>query len=224
LVTPLLRQLSGELNETSGFSVRIGDAEETIASAASGHALVYTMKVGERAPLYAVSSGKITLGQMSLAEFSAYLSRVKFEPITSSTLSSKRRLRDEIQSVRQDGFAYSREEFTPGITGVATAVQHNGRFFGALNLAVPTARFAADQDILFRRLLRSTASALGQVLPDDREHLGNRPWRAGSFPCAQRRFGRPGLAQTRNVEDEPRRRIEATGHQSAGISGMALFA
>jgi IclR family transcriptional regulator, acetate operon repressor len=159
-----LRQLTGELNETSGFYLRIGDTVEAIASTTSNQALAYTMKVGERAPLYAVSSGKIALTRMSSGELDDYLRNVKFESVTPTTINSKRALREHLASVRQDGFGYSHEEFTPGITGIATAVEHDGRFFGALNLAVPTARYNQDRDIVFRRQLLAAASSLGQTL------------------------------------------------------------
>jgi IclR family acetate operon transcriptional repressor len=122
------------------------------------------MKVGERAPLYAISSGKIVLSRMSRVEFDAYLDRIEMQPITPRTLLSKSTLRRETGAARKDGFAYSHEEFTPGITGIATAVVKDGHFLGTVNLAVPTARFTASQDVAFRRELRSTAAALAQVL------------------------------------------------------------
>ena len=164
LVQPFLHKLSGEVNETSGFYVQVGDAVETVASAASSQALAYTMRVGERAPLYAVSGGKILLAQLTDEALAAYLDRVRFEPITPATLRTAVSLREQIAAARADGFAYSREEFTPGITGISTAVRHEGRLFGALNLAIPTARFTSDREAAFRRELRSIATALGQAL------------------------------------------------------------
>ncbi|WP_315834345.1 IclR family transcriptional regulator [Bradyrhizobium prioriisuperbiae] len=164
LVAPFLKQLTNELNETAGFYVGDGNTVETIASTTSSQALAYTMKVGERAPLYAVSSGKITLSRMSPGEFDAYLKDLKFEAVTPQTITSKRGLREDLAIVRQTGFAHSREEFTPGITGMATAVEHNGRFFGALNLAVPTVRFNDEREAVFRRQLAIVAAALGQML------------------------------------------------------------
>ncbi len=164
LVAPFLKQLTAELNETSGFYIRVDNTVETIASATSNQALAYTMKVGERGPLYAVSSGKIALSKMSSAEFDDYLKTVTFEAITPQTITAKRRLREEMMAVRQSSFAYSREEFTPGITGIATQVEHDGRFFGALNLAVPTVRFNEEREIVFRRRLTTVAAAIGQML------------------------------------------------------------
>lgn len=167
-VLPHLRSLSNALNETSGFNVWTGDSVEAIATAMGHQALAFTMKVGERAPLYAISSGKIVLSRMSRAEFDTYLDRVEMQPITRRTLQSKAALRRDVSAARKDGFAYSHEEFTPGITGIATAVIKDGHFLGTVNLAVPTARFTEGQDAAFRRELRSAAAALAQVLRVER--------------------------------------------------------
>jgi DNA-binding IclR family transcriptional regulator len=164
IVTPFLRQLSAELNETSGFYVRVGDDVEVVAAVASSQALAYTMKVGERAPLYAVSAGKMMLAYLSPDDTKSYFARLRLEAITPRTITSAARLREEIVTIRRDGVAYSREEFTPGITGIAVAVAYEAQFFGAINLSVPTARFSSEQDVAFRRQLRSAASLLAQTL------------------------------------------------------------
>ncbi|WP_342713129.1 IclR family transcriptional regulator [Bradyrhizobium sp. B124] len=164
IVTPFLKQLTGELNETSGFYVRTGDAVEAAASATSTQALAYTMKVGERAPLYAVSGGKVALAKMSAEQLDEYLRQVKLEPITEKTIRSRKQLREELISVRRSGFAYSHEEFTPGIIGIARAVEHRGRFYGALNLAVPAARYNREREVVFRRQLDAIAASLGKAI------------------------------------------------------------
>jgi DNA-binding IclR family transcriptional regulator len=163
-VSPFLRQLSAELNETCGFYIHVEDAIEVIASAISTQALSYTMKVGARAPLYAVSTGKIVLAQLAPDMLKQYLARVALSPITAKTIRAKSRLLQEIRSVRASGFAYSHEEFTPGITAVATGVHRQGRFIGALNVAVPTVRFTSDRAAAFRDALRMTAQTIAQVL------------------------------------------------------------
>jgi DNA-binding IclR family transcriptional regulator len=156
--------LSAELNETSGFYVRVGDCVEAVASVASSQALTYTMKVGERAPLYAISGGKIVLAHMRPEETKSYFARVRFEAITPRTITAASRLREELTAARRDGFAYSQDEFTLGITGIAMAVSANDKFIGALNLAIPTARFGPDQEARFRRHMTSVATALTQTL------------------------------------------------------------
>ncbi len=150
LAAPILHRLTESTNETSGFYRRVDDEVEVVTSVTGSQALAYTMKVGERAPLYAVSSGKIALAQMSFGEFEAYLGRVHFETFTPNTLNSKDSLRREIEAARRDGFAYVREEFTVGITGIAMAVFAGDDFVGAINLAIPTARFTESKHSAFQ--------------------------------------------------------------------------
>jgi DNA-binding IclR family transcriptional regulator len=122
------------------------------------------MKAGMSAPLYAVSAGKIVLSELSSDELSQYLARVTFAPVTPHTVRSKSRLKKEIKKVKATGFAYSREEFTLGITAIATAVRSKSKFYGAINLAVPTARFAPDRDAVFREALRRTAQTIAREI------------------------------------------------------------
>jgi DNA-binding IclR family transcriptional regulator len=122
------------------------------------------MKVGARAPLYTVSTGKIVLAQLETDVLKRYLARIELAPVTERTIRSKSRLLQEIRGVRASGFAYSHEEFTNGITAVATGVRCQGRFIGAINVAVPTARFTPDRVAIFQDGLRMTAQAIAQAL------------------------------------------------------------
>ncbi len=159
-VRPVLQRLSAEINETTGFYVREGDHVVAIATHTGGQALTYTMRVSEKAPLYAVSSGKIVLSLMDDAEIRAYLARTRFESFTPHTLSSSKPLWEEIRIARRDGFAYAREEFTIGIIGIAIAVRAPEGLLGMLNLAVPSARFTRANAALFRQKLRQAAAEL----------------------------------------------------------------
>jgi IclR family transcriptional regulator, acetate operon repressor len=163
-LTPFLHQLSLEVSETCGFYVQVGDCVEVIASAISTQALSYTMKVGMNAPLYAVSAGKIVLSEFGAVELNRYLAGVAFAPVTPHTVRSKPRLKKELQTVRTTGFAYSHEEFTLGITAIATAVRSGGKLCGAINLAVPTARFTPSRDAEFREALRRTAQTIAKEI------------------------------------------------------------
>ena len=163
-VQPFLRELSNELNETCGFYVRVDDAVEVVGSAISTQALSYTMKVGARAPLYAVSAGKIVLAELEPDALKQYLARVVLTTVTPQTIHSKAQLKQEIQAVKATGFAYSHDEFTPGITAVAAAVRRGSDFIGAINVAVPTGRFTPHRDGEFREALRLTAHAIARAI------------------------------------------------------------
>lgn len=163
-IGPLLHQLSLEVSETCGFYIQAGDSVEVVASAISTQALSYTMKVGMQAPLYAVSAGKIVLSELGSADLDRYLDRTTFAPVTPHTIRSKSRLKTEIRKINASGFAYSHEEFTLGITAIATAVRGKSKVYGAINLAVPTARFTADRAADFREALRRASQLIAEEM------------------------------------------------------------
>jgi DNA-binding IclR family transcriptional regulator len=163
-ISPFLQRLSREINETCGFYVQVGDTVEVVASAISIQALSYTMKIGARAPLYAVSAGKIALTELEPDRLKEYLARVKFAQHTPRTIHSKACLKREVQEIRASGFAYSREEFSIGITAVATAVRPGGKFIGAINVALPTVRFTSTRAKEFQEALRVTAIMIAEDL------------------------------------------------------------
>lgn len=163
-VRPILRRLSAATEETAGFYVREGDHVIAIATQAGGQALSYTMRVGEKAPLYALSSGKIQLSEMRDQEIKAYLARTPLTPVTPHTITSQSKLWEEIRKVRREGFGYAREEFTIGITGIATAVRRGDVLIGSVNLAVPTARFTKQNAVRFRQQLSEAATEITTAL------------------------------------------------------------
>lgn len=164
LVMPVLQTLSRETNETAGFYVRDGDYVTAIATCTGGQALAYTMQVGEKAPLYAISSGKMMLSHMADAEIKAYFARIHFEKVTPHTITSARLLWEQIRAAREEGFAYVQEEFTLGIAGIATGVLANGKLAGTVNLAVPTVRYGKHNAALFRQRLRIAADKLSELI------------------------------------------------------------
>ncbi len=164
LVRPVLQRLSLGTNETAGFYVREGDHVVAIATQTGSQALAYTMRMGEKAPLYAISSGKVVLSQMGDPEIKAYLARTRFEAFTPHTLVTPKPIWDEIRKVRQEGFAYAREEFTLGIIGIGTAVMQQGKLIGVVNLAVPSARFTRANAALFRQRLTLAATEIASLI------------------------------------------------------------
>ena len=164
LVDPFLRRVRDELNETAGFYVQDDDHVALSAAATSSHALVYIMNIGERAPLYAISPGKIILANMSEEAFDAWLSSAELKPYTKKTITERDALRRDVFQVRKSGFAYADQEFSLGIKGIACAVRTRGRFFGSVNISVPIARFSASLERAARSELTIAADRIARAL------------------------------------------------------------
>ena len=157
-----LANLRDESNETSAFYIQRLDEAEVFESFRSRQSLVYMISVGDRVPLYAHSAGKIILANMADDAFDAYLERVELRRLTPKTIQSKSALKMEIARARTEGLAFAFEEFSVGIKGIAAPVAIQGRFFGSLNLAVPSARYSPRFEAFARSRLPRLAASLAE--------------------------------------------------------------
>ena len=142
IILPILQDVTNRTGESSALNVLRGDESEVAVSVSSAQRLVSHMRVGDLAPLYATSGGKVILSYLPESMAEDYLSRVKFEAVTENTISSVAQLREQMEKVRSEGVAYSLEEFTPGIVGMAVPIlSSTTRPLGAINVAMPAVRY-----------------------------------------------------------------------------------
>lgn len=162
---PILNKITSVLGETSALNQLKGRKAEVVATALSPQRLVLHMRLGELAPLYATSGGKAILASLPEDKQKEYLASVRLDRITSKTINSINTLKRELETIRRSGLAYSFEEFTPGIVGVAAAViPKSGQTTVALNIAVPAVR--SSPELLERAgqvLLRAAREMAAQV-------------------------------------------------------------
>lgn len=164
LAQPLCDRITRMTGESSSLNLRRDFQVERVCGTNSSHPLTYSMKVGELAPMYAVSSGKALLATFSDKELEAYLATVKLEPLTKHTITSATALRKEIAEVRKQRIAWSFEEFTPGIVGVAVPAFFGEEAIGAFNIALPKVRDDAQLRKSMVASLRDAAASLEKDL------------------------------------------------------------
>jgi len=164
-----LASLTHKTGESSALNLLRGDAAEVAATVLGPHRLVTHMRLGDLAPLYATSGGKSILAYMAGDFQQDYCARVQFERATPNTIHSVKVLQEEISRIRTCGFAYSHEEWTPGIIGIAVAVlDPAGEPLGAINVAIPASRFNTE-------IQRKAEHALAQTRDDLLRHLLLKP-------------------------------------------------
>ena len=154
-------RLTKETGESSSFSVELDDMSERLCGANSTQSLTFNMQVGQSAPAYAVSSGKVMLACRDDAGLRQYLAAVKLQAFTKRTITRASDLRKELELIRKDNLAWSLEEYTPGIIGLAVPVfDLAGKLAGSLNIAYPTARDSAAQRKRLVTALRAAALSM----------------------------------------------------------------
>lgn len=142
---PVLRDITQQTSESCALSQLKGEQVEVVATVTSEQRLQSHMRLGDLAPLYAVSGGKAILAYLPDGMREEYMRAVTFQRFTKNTISSKKALLATLEDVRKNGFALSMEEYTPGIVGVGVPILSPGGFpLGSLNVAIPAVRYSNE--------------------------------------------------------------------------------
>lgn len=143
-VAPHVRALRRSLNETTSFFTLTEWEIEARVTETAEQALRYSVSVGARAPLHCMAAGKAMLSSLDEPTLTHYFAE-SFRPLfTPRTLTDEVTLRDQIAAVRDTGFAFTDEEYTLGVCGIARVVRIDGVAAGALAVALPKLRYTPD--------------------------------------------------------------------------------
>lgn len=126
------------------------------------HAVRTDPGIGSRIPLHATSAGKAVLAHLPEAERREVLDQADLEPVTEHTITDRDRLLEELDTIRERGYSFNRQENLKGLHAVGVAVSDpEGGIVGALSVSGPTNRLEGER---FREelpsLLLGTANEL----------------------------------------------------------------
>jgi IclR family transcriptional regulator, pca regulon regulatory protein len=121
---------------------------------------------GSRLPAYSTALGKMLLAHLPEQEQRELLGSMKLSKQGPNTITSKKALRDELDEVREEGFAVNDEELAPDLYAIAAPVRNEAReVVAAINLAAPSSMISLEElvDALSPHLL-STADRISARL------------------------------------------------------------
>lgn len=135
----VISELCGKIDETVHLARLDGCDVVYLASRESQHHLRVISRVGRRVPAHATSLGKALLATRSNAEVDALLPD-KLATLTPNTVRSRRALHRQLDGFRTLGYAFEREENTPGLCCYAIALTHATPALDAISCSVPVVR------------------------------------------------------------------------------------
>jgi IclR family pca regulon transcriptional regulator len=162
--------------ELRGLIERFGDASSI--GTLDGHDVIYiahvsvqrarraVATVGARYPAFATSMGRVLVAGMSEEKRLAWLAGLAPEALTSKTCIDPCRLGEEIEQVRENGYATTVDQLDYGITAIAVPIRNaEGQTVAALNSSGYTGLVTPEQ-LVEERLpeLRATASHIAHQL------------------------------------------------------------
>jgi DNA-binding IclR family transcriptional regulator len=138
-------ELAEETGERAQFIVEEHGQAVYIHRSLGKHAVSTDPGIGKRIPLHSTSAGKAILAAMPDDEVSRILERTKFESITDETITAPERLQEELDQIRERGYAFNIEENLEGLhaVGVPITIGEN-EVIGALSVSGPSHRLTGD--------------------------------------------------------------------------------
>ena len=166
LLQPPLREVVETFGDASSVGTLDGPDVIYIAHYSVQRARRATATLGAKYPAYATSLGRVLLAGLPAAALEAQLDRLQPVPLTSQTLTDTDRLRDEIATVRMQGYATTVDQLDYGITALAVPIRSaDGRTIAALNSSGYTGMVTPEQ-LIEERLprLRIVASTIAHSI------------------------------------------------------------
>jgi DNA-binding IclR family transcriptional regulator len=157
---PTMARLVKETSESTFLTVVSGDESVCIDKIDSPQHVRVTLTIGGRYPLYAGASNKILLAHLPSDTVEDLIAR-GLESITPQTITDVTQLKHNLAAIRQEGWAFTVGELTPGVAALAVPLLNsNDALVAALSIAGLASRF--DEDRL-PALINATRQAAEEI-------------------------------------------------------------
>ncbi|RKX41652.1 MAG: IclR family transcriptional regulator [Thermotogae bacterium] len=166
IARPFLVKLMEKTGMTVHFVLKDGDEGVYIDKVESARTIPTISRIGMRMRLYSTGFGKAILAYVTEKELKDYLSNVKLEKQTANTITDAKRLIEELERVRENGYAIDNEENEPGIKCIGAPIfDYTNRVLGAVSVTTAAS-------ILSDQVVETVAREVCHVAHDISERLG----------------------------------------------------
>lgn len=139
IAQPRLEALSRLVDESCSMSV-LDDSEIVYVNRVPVRRIMtVSITIGTRFPAHATSMGRVLLAHLSDEDRQRYLAHAELDALTPATTVDKRRLAEELDTIRRQGWCIVDQELEPGLRSVAAPVfSPGGDAVAAINVSTQT--------------------------------------------------------------------------------------
>lgn len=141
---PVLERVSKEAGETAYISFMRGSGVVYLDSVESSKTVRVISRVGLTLPPYCTASGKVHLAYLTEEERERVLPE-ELRPFTKYTITERERLVQELEQIKERGWAIDNEEYEEEVRCAAAPVfDYTGKLVGALSISGPSFRLGEE--------------------------------------------------------------------------------
>jgi IclR family acetate operon transcriptional repressor len=165
----VMRDLTARTGESTCLNLldRTRDLFTVAAVEESNAPLQYVIELGQWHPLHAGASGKAILAFAPPAMQSRVLQR-RLAAVTTNTIVNARKLKQQLEEIRRDGYCLSMGERLIDARGIAAPIRdHSGFSIGSVQFTIPEHRFDRRRVAALAREVIHAADRIGMASPDE---------------------------------------------------------
>lgn len=162
LAAPYLEKLRDETGMSSHMGMLDGNEIVYIARYPARSVATITINVGSHLPVHATAMGKCLLAHLPEGEKEELLSELGDLQMPDAPKVEIQSLRDELQSIREQGYVFHKGEFETGVWSVACPVFGKGnKVIAAINIA--TSQHLADEELMKEKIIPAVCQIAEEI-------------------------------------------------------------
>lgn len=164
-VLAVLERLVAEIGESVNLGVLDGTCVAYVQRVECNWPLRTHLSAGSRVPLHCTATGKLFLALMPTMRRTALLDEIELRAYAPNTITSRKRLDEELARIRDERLAVNNEEFMVGAIGLSVPLMGiDGEMIAGLALHAPVARVSVSDARKHASTLRRAAEKLARTL------------------------------------------------------------
>lgn len=158
---PTLEQTAEETGEVVWLIVEEHGRAVYVDRAKGEKAVQTSGRRGLRTHLHFLAAGKCILANMDEDEVTQIIDRHGLPAQTENTITEREALFEELQRVRESGYAYNNAEEVSGVCAIGAPIMQNGTVYAGISVPGPTARL---QDKEYDRKIRKAVGEAANTI------------------------------------------------------------
>ncbi len=167
-VHPLVYNCSSTVNETLSFAGLINGAALYLDKVESSRGLQMRARLGDRLPFHSTALGKAVLSALPDYKRDEIIKHISLTPLTPHTITDKKKLLQQIEDVKSNGFSLEQEEMELGLScvGVPLYVKRIN-FYGAVSFSGSSSHLTRERMMHLVKDLQEVAGKIAVILQMD---------------------------------------------------------